>query len=223
MYMYVLRDVFTYIYVMGVASLSFWSQDSLFHDIHELLVCGEVTGLFEREEVEEISSQLAEGRTKKEEGLGPWKIFVNVGSCFVCFCFFLHAQKSSLDSGIRVGASMKWDTTWQCGVVLWRCSYNFYRMYQCESLTPCICSRHQVHTDIVHHIKAGWRPGNKASRICNLISFFSNPCPSLFTSLIPVLSYILPHILPSLPEVEESPPPGAVLHTLQSLPGPALS
>ena len=70
-------------------------------------MCGEVTGLFEREEVEEISSQLAEGRTKKEEGLGPWKIFVNVGSCFVCFCFFLHAQKSSLDSGIRVGASMK--------------------------------------------------------------------------------------------------------------------
>ena len=58
--------------------LSSWSQDSLFRDIHELLVCGEVTGLFEREEVEGIASQLAEGRAKEEEELGPWEVFVKV-------------------------------------------------------------------------------------------------------------------------------------------------
>ena len=65
-------------------SLSSWTQDCLFHDIHELLVCGEVAGLFEREEVEGIASQLAEGRAEEEEGLGAWETFTKV--C-VCLCF----------------------------------------------------------------------------------------------------------------------------------------
>lgn len=67
-----------------------FAQDCLFHDLHELLVSREVMGLFEKEEVEGIASQLhgqggLRGNTTDSESWGAsrhngdtWNKFVEV-------------------------------------------------------------------------------------------------------------------------------------------------
>ena len=69
-------------------------QHSLFHDLHELLVSGEVAGMFEREEMEGITSQLQDTEKLNTEASGSvdwetpfrvhsealWNMFVKVQS-----------------------------------------------------------------------------------------------------------------------------------------------
>jgi len=54
-------------------------QGTLFHDLHELMVCGEVAGLFEKDEVKGITSQLAEELTPDHTAASSlWDKFVQV-------------------------------------------------------------------------------------------------------------------------------------------------
>lgn len=54
----------------------------LFHYLHELMVCGEVAGLFDKDEMEGITSQLAEeeipNHTTKDSEQQLWAKFVQV-------------------------------------------------------------------------------------------------------------------------------------------------
>lgn len=54
-------------------------QGTLFHDLHELMVCGEVAGLFEKDEVKGITNQLAEELTPDHTATSSlWDKFVQV-------------------------------------------------------------------------------------------------------------------------------------------------
>lgn len=54
-------------------------QVTLFHDLHELMVCGEVAGLFEKDEVKGITNQLAEELTPDHTATSSlWDKFVQV-------------------------------------------------------------------------------------------------------------------------------------------------
>lgn len=57
-------------------------QDMLFHYLHELMVCGEVAGLFDKDEMEGITSQLTQeetpNHTTKDSEQQLWDKFVQV-------------------------------------------------------------------------------------------------------------------------------------------------
>ena len=76
-------------------------QGTLFHDLHELMVCGEVAGLFEKDEKEGITSQLAEELTQDHTATcSLWDKFVQVhaqnyaepscSKCCIGFSIILH-------------------------------------------------------------------------------------------------------------------------------------
>lgn len=57
-------------------------QEDVLHDLHELVVCGEVHGLFNIDEVENIVSQMTDSKTAPTK---CWKSFTKVGvTCTLC-------------------------------------------------------------------------------------------------------------------------------------------
>lgn len=52
-------------------------QDDLHHDLHELVVCGEVQGLFNIDEVENIVSQITDSNSNTASSK-CWKSFTKV-------------------------------------------------------------------------------------------------------------------------------------------------
>ncbi len=77
-------------------------QDSLFHDLHELVVCGEVAGMFEKEEVEGILSHFYDQGQLSTTGPGSlgaswhngeaWAKFVEVYTSLLLLLYNTHQQ-----------------------------------------------------------------------------------------------------------------------------------